>query len=725
MNEPSLPLPDLQIFVRRASSDDERKLSFEARARDPELDLNFRDCGSIQLSTPPEQHIHELVQDVSNLSLETENDREIARYKIEGKGGTLFEGLLPADLQRLLWDLQKKISTLQIVSDDPYIPWELLRLRRREGKRVMEGPFLCEAFAVTRWRRGAVEPSALPLRRFALVFPKTSGLPMTWGEREDLLALHGTEREVTEIPPSYVLVRNALSTGDFDAWHFSGHGATYTKDPNLWDLQLDDQPLRPEDLGSAAGHLGLIRPLLFFNGCHTGRGGWSWAGLGGWPQALLNAGAGAFVGTLWAVGDKKAHAFQKAFYELFLGGQPIGEAVRQARLRVRDEFPGDPAWLAYTVFAHPLTTCGENAALMTQTAPLILPRQSWKEKKDPPGALLRAEFGVVPFHGREEEMEDLRTWCLGEESARIRLYTGPGGMGKTRLALEAARTLRAEGWRTGFLEPEALNSPEEAWTKISRPGGKVLVVVDYAETRRDLLIPLLRGIYATDSGPYRVILLARAALDWWEQLKTERHGVGALLSGPATSRQSLAPLAFAVPERARSYELAANAFSERLAKPYPESLPGNLDADYFERVLLLHMSALIAVDGGKERVKGENGILDQILYRERRHWRERVKGAGLPSTFAKGIGRAMAAITMESGITNEEEAVDILRSLSFFDGQSTDVLIRTARLLHECYPGTRWIEPLLPDLLGEHLIDREMETGEDELFEVTLGPEVR
>jgi hypothetical protein len=721
MNESSLPHPDLQIFVRRVSPDDSKKLSFEIRARDPELDLNFHDFGFIQLAKDPEQHAHELVQDISLLSLQTEKDREIARHKIESKGGSLFENLLPEKLQHLLWALQTKISTLQIVTDDPYIPWELMRLRRREGRRTTEGPFLCEAYAVTRWQRGAIESHALPLKRLALVIPETSGLPMAGGEREDVLALHGTEREVTEIPAKYLEVKKALSTGDFDAWHFGGHGATYSKDPNLWDLKLDDEPLRPEDMGSAAGNLGPMQPLVFFNGCHTGRSGWTWAGLGGWPQALLNAGAGAFIGTLWAVGDKKARTFAKAFYEHFLGGQPIGESARQARLRVRDEFPGDPTWLAYTVFAHPLATCGGAAARMGASS-LILPQQQWKEKKDPPGALLRAEFGVVPFHGREQEMADLRAWCLGEDPVRVRLYTGPGGMGKTRLALEVARTLRAEGWRTGFLEPEALTSPDQAWTQVSRPGGKVLVVVDYAETRRDVLIPLLRGIYETDEGPYRVILLARAALDWWEQLKTERHGVGALLSGPATSRQSLAPLAFAVPERTRSYELAAKAFSKSLARPYPEFLPADLDAEYFERVLLLHMSALINVEGGKKKAKGEDGILDQILYRERRHWRERIKDSGLPSIFVKGMGRAMAAITLGGGVLNEDEAVEILRGLSFFVGQTGDILSRTARLLHECYPGTRWIEKILPDLLGEHLVQRELEQGADELFNLVLGP---
>jgi CHAT domain-containing protein len=488
MTAPSLPQPDLQIFVRRVSKDDPSYLGFEVRALDPELDLSFRDYGVVQLAMSPEAYLRELVQDISSLLVKSEKDREVARQKLESKGGALFEQFLPEKLRQLLWSLRTKTATLQILSDDPHIPWELMRLRTREGRRALEGPFLCEAFAVTRWLRGGSESPTLPIRHLALVVPRSSGLPATEGEREDVLGLHGVEREVTEIPARYLDVKKQFAEGRYDAWHFGGHGTTYSDDPGLWSLELDDHPLRPEDMSSAAGNLVSIRPLIFFNGCHTGRSGWTLAGLGGWPAALLDAGAGAFIGSLWTVKDKKARTFARAFYEIFLGGQPMGEAVRQARLRVRDEFPGDPTWLAYTVFAHPLATCS-GAAAAIDSAPLILTERQWKER-DPPGTLLQAEFGVVPFHGREQEMADLRAWCLGEEPLRVRLYTGAGGMGKTRLALEAARALRAAGWRTGFLEPEALASPQEAWTKVARPGGRVLVVVDYAETRREMLLPL-------------------------------------------------------------------------------------------------------------------------------------------------------------------------------------------------------------------------------------------
>jgi hypothetical protein len=83
----------------------------------------------------------------------------------------------------------------------------------------------------------------------------------------------------------------------------------------------------------------------------------------------------------------------------------------------------------------------------------------------------------------------------------------------------------------------------------------------------------------------------------------------------------------------------------------------------------------------------------------------------------------MAVITLGGGAQGETEALEALRGLDFFADQPTAVLTAVARLLHECYPGERWIEPLQPDILGEHLAQRELEKeGADELLDLVLGP---
>jgi len=194
-----------------------------------------------------------------------------------------------------------------------------------------------------------------------------------------------------------------------------------------------------------------------------------------------------------------------------------------------------------------------------------------------------------------------------------------------------------------------------------------------------------------------------------------------LLSGPATRWHTLQPMAFSVEDRAESYQIAASAFANQLDKAAPEELPDNLDSGDYKRVLLLHMGALAAIDGVV--VKDEDGILDHVLSRERRFWRRHAVERKLTPEVSTGIGRAMAAITLGGGVDDEERAVLAMRGLKFFHDEKENVLISVARLLSEIYPGeNRWIEPVMPDLLGEHLIMREMEKDSAELLDVVLGP---
>ena len=120
-------------------------------------------------------------------------------------------------------------------------------------------------------------------------------------------------------------------------------------------------PLTPENLNVCARSLPANCPLVFLNACETGRVGQSLSELGGWPKQFLGAGASAFLGTLWKVSDRQAREFAKIFYTEFLAGTPIGEAVRVSRREIHQRYPGDPSWLAYTVYAHPLAICSATA----------------------------------------------------------------------------------------------------------------------------------------------------------------------------------------------------------------------------------------------------------------------------------------------------------------------------------------------------------------------------
>jgi hypothetical protein len=63
--------------------------------------------------------------------------------------------------------------------------------------------------------------------------------------------------------------------------------------------------------------------------------------------------------------------------------------------------------------------------------------------------LLRADAEVVRFHGRQDVLDVLGKWCRKPGPPSVRVLTGPGGQGKTRLGRELMARQRAEGWVTG------------------------------------------------------------------------------------------------------------------------------------------------------------------------------------------------------------------------------------------------------------------------------------
>jgi hypothetical protein len=73
----------------------------------------------------------------------------------------------------------------------------------------------------------------------------------------------------------------------------------------------------------------------------------------GWAERLIGAGAGLFVSAIWSADDAAAQAFARAFYAALEDGAMIGAAAIAGRLAARDAAPGDPTWLAYSVYAHP------------------------------------------------------------------------------------------------------------------------------------------------------------------------------------------------------------------------------------------------------------------------------------------------------------------------------------------------------------------------------------
>ncbi|HLH70025.1 MAG TPA: trypsin-like peptidase domain-containing protein, partial [Candidatus Dormibacteraeota bacterium] len=145
-----------------------------------------------------------------------------------------------------------------------------------------------------------------------------------------------------------------------------------------------------------------------------------------------------------------------------------------------------------------------------------------------PARLLRPEYAVVPFRGRDRELEEAERWCLDPKASPLRLFVGLAGSGKTRLAVQLCRRLEERGWVCRFLREGAAEGVLES---MAIAGGPALIVIDYAETRarrgqgpvgaasgaslQELLEPLTR--LGTETW-IRILLLARSEVDWWSEL---------------------------------------------------------------------------------------------------------------------------------------------------------------------------------------------------------------
>jgi hypothetical protein len=259
--------------------------------------------------------------------------------------------MLPPEMQKLMWSLRQRIRTVFVQSSEPWVPWELCRLVGQESGATQEGDFFCEAFEITRWVPGIPLRQDLHMNKLAVVVPAGSGLASAGQELEYLQTLARGGRTVSQIPARFSDLHATFKRGEYDVWHFTGHGQADETLPNRSEIKLEDFAYSAQNLNGEAANLGRTRPLVFLNACQIGRGGVSFAGQGGWAYQFLHAGAATFIGALWSVYDTPAYYFAEELYTRLLAGETIGKAVQGARLAIKRE--GDPTWLAYTVFAYP------------------------------------------------------------------------------------------------------------------------------------------------------------------------------------------------------------------------------------------------------------------------------------------------------------------------------------------------------------------------------------
>ncbi|MBV9011610.1 MAG: tetratricopeptide repeat protein [Pseudonocardiales bacterium] len=310
--------------------------------------------------------------------------------------------------------------------------------------------------------------------------------------------------------------------------------------------------------------------------------------------------------------------------------------------------------------------------------------------------LLRADRHIVPFTGRNNELAELLAWCRDRDRKPVRLVVGAGGVGKTRLALELGK--RLEGTKTGWqVAVVAAGQEADAFTilhdAISR--SSIFLIVDYAETRSGL-VDLLRSV-AGSSAHVRVLLIARSAGGWWEQLGSGERAVQNLIG-------EYLPLSTWMDPEISNTQLineAMRSFAKALGVPVPTKAPAAPPASEVP-VLELHTAALLAVLQSRA-VMPDIDLLNELLRHERRSWAHSAGQMGLdldPVVLQRAV-----AVACLFGAVDESDGATVLCRVPDLRDDENRRRRNVARWLHELYPGgSGYWGVLQPELVAETLV---------------------
>jgi hypothetical protein len=338
--------PDLTVFITVFDRDAPGKLHWRLVTRTfvglpPKLD------GLINLGQNPAAEATLLFKRFANL------ERGAHREAIEGFGEELWRRA-PPEFQAAYWALNdhyRRPLTIQFVSDDPHLPWELMS-PYRDGE--AHGPIALR-HAVARWIghwQGYMR-NRLPRGSLIAIAPRYKsasaqlslaesaaqglvdklGAQRIGGTRETLLAL------LEQPPAEPVALVYFTGHGAFAA---DAAGASLIKLEGGANLSAVEVMRQKVQLGERFG------TVVFLNACEVGATASVLGNVGGWADAFLSRKFGAFIAPLWAIDEEDAkQVTEELMTHIVTERQPMGAALRDLRSRHGAVSPTFYSYLLY------------------------------------------------------------------------------------------------------------------------------------------------------------------------------------------------------------------------------------------------------------------------------------------------------------------------------------------------------------------------------------------
>jgi DNA-binding protein HU-beta len=364
--EPGAEPPDLLVRIQKEGSD-----SFRWTLMSPHMNFKATDQDCVQTLEKPERYVEDNFEWLAGKSPEGIN-----RVNVKGSCERLYRAT-PKAFQDAYWRLFRavkaqsegpaeatekpiKFKTIQFVSDEPCVPWEIMQVVDRDIEPDVGPVILSEKYQVGRWLSlsSCILRSKIEVHKFVVSTSTYSGipgvqpLPWTQGER-DYLSAEPWKAELLKLLLEDV--QEFLRKGSAQAIHFACHGAMDQAQPQRSKILLEDDLVNfrttAVDQDDVRRGIGMHHPLVFLNACQLGAGGKVLSLGSGWPQAFLEVGASAFIGPLWSVQDESARDAATLFYGELSAGKSLGEALQTMRRKWLDG--GSVTFLAYTLYGDP------------------------------------------------------------------------------------------------------------------------------------------------------------------------------------------------------------------------------------------------------------------------------------------------------------------------------------------------------------------------------------
>lgn len=361
---------DLTLVIRRGDEASGHSLLFAAHS--PRVSIQApTDAPKADIGTRPEEFLREIIQKAGS-----KDGRDLFLW-LRGRGKRIA-GKLPPIIREALKRVAQAVAPQQaavlIVTEDPYIPWELAVLDDWPDAGVIDSPFLGSQVCLGRWILSADKPPPNPPRQHEVVrkamvsgvYDAVPGWNRLQEAEDEAHALGQRWSPMEQVNAGFDDVMDFLvNENGADAIHFALHGQFNPTGMQNGLVLIGNRQgrsiprfLEPDHV--RGGSLEKHTPFVFLNACQVAGGTELLGDYAGMAGAFLYAGASAVVAPLWSINDRIARQMAEEFYEAaYDKAQPPAEILRQCRARVTQAAiptlaPGTAAtWLGYQFFGHP------------------------------------------------------------------------------------------------------------------------------------------------------------------------------------------------------------------------------------------------------------------------------------------------------------------------------------------------------------------------------------